>query len=138
MKKIFTTKKNKVTMRKLIAVVAVSALAAATTLGFAACKDEEIFFTFNTDGGTTIENIKLGKGEEYNLPIPEKVGYEFEGWYTNSNFEGDPVTKLVASESTTLYAKWTQLSKITLNLDGGTLEKTALYLGKIMFPSAKV
>ena len=61
MKKISTTKKNKLTMRKLIAVAAVSTLAAVTTLGFAACKDDEILFTFNTDGGTTIENIKLGK-----------------------------------------------------------------------------
>ena len=128
MKKISTTKKNKLTMRKLIAVAAVSALAAVTTLGFAACKDEEIVFTFNTDGGTDIENVKLDKGEEYDLPIPEKAGYEFEGWYTNSNFEGDPVTKIVANESTTLYAKWTQLAVITLDLDGGSLAQTTLYL----------
>ena len=62
MKKISTTKKNKLTIRKLIAVAAVSALAAVTTLGFAACKDEEIVFTFNTDGGAAIENVKLDKG----------------------------------------------------------------------------
>ena len=61
MKKIF---KTKLTIRKCIAVAAVSTLAAVATLGFGACKDDKIVYNFNTDGGASIGSVKLDKGEE--------------------------------------------------------------------------
>lgn len=47
--------------------------------------------------------------------LPENVtrkGYSFEGWYTNSDFSGDPVTSIGSSEvgNETYYAKWSKLS----------------------------
>lgn len=43
-------------------------------------------------------------GEELVLPIPGKLGYVFEGWFTSSDFTGTPVTGI--TESTKVYAKW--------------------------------
>ena len=40
----------------------------------------------------------------------EKIGYTFDGWYTTSKCDGEPITQLGATEYTTditLYAKWT-------------------------------
>ena len=40
-----------------------------------------------------------------------KIGYTFNGWYTNSACTGDPITQLGATDYTgniTLYAKWTE------------------------------
>jgi len=64
------------------------------------------------------------------VPAPaEREGYLFEGWYDNAEFSGSPLSQVVAGKkSKTYYAKWTQLAKITLNLDGGELEKEVLYL----------
>ena len=91
--------------------------------------DGKVKYTFNTMGGAAIAEVVVDPGTEYLLPTPEaREGYLFEGWYTSETFEGLPVTTVEAQSSQTYYAKWTQLSKITLNLDGGTLAQTSLYL----------
>ena len=116
---------NKNSKKILIAVLAGMIISAS---GAIACgksgKDGKISYSFNTDGGTAIEDVKVEKGEEYEWPIPVKEGYSFEGWFTDASFSGNPVTKIVAQENATYYAKWTKLSVITLDLDGGTLSLT--------------
>ncbi|MEE0950588.1 MAG: InlB B-repeat-containing protein [Paludibacteraceae bacterium] len=81
--------------------------------------------TLNRQGGTTgTENItaKYGANVE-NITVPERVGYTFGGYYTNTNGEGDlyissegewqNVTYIVDGKwdkpvcDLTLYAKWT-------------------------------
>lgn len=42
-----------------------------------------------------------------NAPYKEK-GYEFDGWYTTSNFSGAEVTMVDENTNGTLYAKWTR------------------------------
>ncbi len=42
-----------------------------------------------------------------NAPYKEK-GYEFDGWYTTSNFSGEKVTVVDENTNGTLYAKWTR------------------------------
>ena len=42
-----------------------------------------------------------------NAPYKEK-GYEFDGWYTTSNFSGSEVTMVDENTNGTLYAKWTR------------------------------
>ena len=116
------------TRKKRLSVAVLGILAVGAVCGMAACKDDKIKYSFNTDGGVAIGNVSIGKGKEYELPIPVKEGYAFEGWYTNANFEGEPVTTVVAEKSMTYYAKWTQLSLITLDLDKGTLAQSKLYL----------
>lgn len=104
-------------------------LSTATVGLFGACGDKTVEYTFNTNGGNTIESVELEPGSSYTLPVPVREGYEFLGWYTTADFAGTPVTSVQADADQTYYAKWEELCKLTLNLDGGTLsEGTTLYL----------
>lgn len=70
---------------------------------------EKIRYTvsFNTDGGSPIENQIVEQGERAIEPnIPIKEGYKFGGWFEDSTYQfwfyfGRPITA-----NTTLYAKW--------------------------------
>ena len=46
--------------------------------------------------------------ETFNLDEPERVGYNFAGWYKSSDLQGERLTKVEkgTSEDLTLYAKW--------------------------------
>lgn len=96
--------------------------------------------TFDTDGGTTISEIKVLDGEVITLPTaPTKEGYTFIGW-TDKN--GRIVTKGTKfEENTNLKAKWikndTEIIDVTFDTDGGneigniTMEKDQ----KILLPT---
>ena len=56
--------------------------------------------------------------EEVTLVAPYKTGYIFDGWYDNAEFTGSPVTKVNASTTGTLYAKWV-LDGIVYEPNGG-------------------
>ena len=53
-----------------------------------------------------------------------KEGYVFEGWYTNSDCTGSPITSITAGTYTgdiSLYAKWTEkTATLTYDANGGT------------------
>lgn len=56
------------------------------------------------------------------LNNPVKVGYTFEGWFDNAEFNGEPVSVIPAGSSRDreFFAKWTLRSyQITYQLDGG-------------------
>ena len=116
-------------IKKALAVAMLTATACATVALGISCKKKEESATLRFEGveGTTISNIETTKGEELTLPVPEKEGFKFEGWYTNPNFEGNPVTSLVVESDGTYYAKWTALCVITLDVNGGSLSTTKIY-----------
>ena len=122
------TKGSAFSKKKLASLAVLAILTIGAVSGLTACKEKEVEYTFNTDGGVGVSNISIEKGIEFELPTPEKEGYEFEGWYTNPEFLGDSVKTVVAEENMTYYAKWTQLATITLELDGGALSQTSFYL----------
>lgn len=43
---------------------------------------------------------------DYTIPIPEKEGVTFQGWYNNPKGEGDPIIELKAGSAGTIYAIW--------------------------------
>ena len=70
--------------------------------------------TYNTNGGSAVGSATVSEGGKLTEPqAPTKDGYTFHGWYkdaafTNAwNFGADTVTG-----NTTLYAKWTEATKI--------------------------
>ena len=85
-------------------------------------KDDTIGIYFNSDGGTTIEKMKINKGESILLPTVQKEGYNFIGWY-DGDYKVSNSTKY--NENTTLYAKWLKEDAkpftITFDSDGGTV-----------------
>ena len=93
-----------------------------------ACGKDIVKLSFETNGGSSIETVEVKKGESYELPVPTRTGFEFDGWFTDANFSGSAVTSVVAENDATYYAKWTQLYTVTLDLDGGSLSATSLYL----------
>lgn len=40
---------------------------------------------FDENGGTDVDDISVAAGEKISLPVPERVGYLFAGWYTADN-----------------------------------------------------
>ena len=107
----------------------------------AACKDKEenVTLQFDVDGGVAISDVTAKKGETVTLPTPTREGYQFEGWYLNENFDGQPVEEVVVDSNVTYYAKWTQLAVITLDLNGGALSTTQVYapVGSSIYDAVK-
>lgn len=98
------------------------------------CGDKNsIVYTFETNGGGSVESVTLKPGDEYTLPDPPlREGYRFQGWYTNPEFSGESVKEVSAEQSCTYYAKWEQLYFVTLDVQGGTLTPAleGFYLGE--------
>jgi uncharacterized repeat protein (TIGR02543 family) len=77
---------------------------------------ETITITFDSKGGSKIDDITLNKGVELTLPKdPTYDGYTFKGWEDKN---GTPIyDKALLEEDTTLYAKWEKVEeKISLSL----------------------
>lgn len=108
-------------MKKFLLIISLIFMGAASAF-MVSCKDNNtVKYSFDTNGGTEISEVTKNKGEDYELPVPVRDGFEFEGWYLSDNFSGSPVTNAAAEENTTYYAKWAQLYTISLQLDGGSL-----------------
>ena len=81
-------------------------------------KIESYTISYDLDGGVVssalVEFFK--EGEEVELPVPEKVGFTFLGWY-----EGNNLINQIKEKNYQLVAKWTKtVYHITYDLDGGT------------------
>lgn len=79
--------------------------------------------TLNKNGGTCTDLTSYTYGVGATLPTPTKAGYTFNGWYTNSSFTGDPVTKISTTDTgtKTFYAKFTANTyTVTVAPNGGT------------------
>jgi len=62
-------------------------------------------------------------GEGAQIPVPERNGYNFGGWFENDAFSGEPVTNFSKTSATLIYyAKWESaniVKRIDYILDGG-------------------
>lgn len=105
--------------------------------------DKEFWAKWEEPGGETSEtytvtlhlnggSLKAGQedltsyqsGTAVTLPVPERDGYGFAGWYENDNFEGSPVTEIpaTATGNKNYYAKWdTKTYTVTLYFNGGEI-----------------
>ena len=79
-------------LKKILLVAGLTCLVGVSSAALASCKEGAESYTcvFNTNGGNAIANVTLEKGAELTLPIPEREGYTFEGWYTNPEFTENP------------------------------------------------
>lgn len=85
---------------------------------YAMWKGNSYTITYDTNGGTLDTTVtSVVYGDKYgNLPIAEKLGYKFGGWYQESNFinkiENNSIVNI--SSDHTLYAKWI-LAPVAIN-----------------------
>lgn len=79
--------------------------------------------TFDVNGGNSIDPIAVfEENPAATLPTPEKAGYEFLGWFENSECTGNAVTSPYTPQGkqVTLYAKWIRIvATVTFDVDGG-------------------
>jgi uncharacterized repeat protein (TIGR02543 family) len=80
--------------------------------------------TFNAGSGTVNPaSATTGEGGKLaSLPIPSRVGYAFDGWFT-ATVGGTAVTEnTVFTANVTIYAQWTTITyTITFDANGGTV-----------------
>lgn len=63
--------------------------------------------TFNSNGGSSEDAMNVTTGTKVGkLPVPEKEGYIFKGWYTNKTLTSEFTANSKISKATTVYAKW--------------------------------
>jgi len=101
-----------------------------TVLTAAACSNR-VTMSFETFGGTKISSISTEAGKEIKIPgDPEKDGYVFLGWYLDRDCLGEAqrLPDVMPESSVTYYAKYAQYPVLTLNTEGGTLERTHYYV----------
>jgi len=86
--------------------------------------------TFNVDGGSLVNEIKLPFDSEITKPIdPTKDKHQFLGWFLNLEDDEAYVFDRMPAQNVTLIAKWKQvIYTISLNSNGGTLTSTTLNL----------
>ncbi len=89
--------------------------------------------TYELDGGKNSPNNPSGytSATDFVLEAPEKDGYDFQGWYTDSLFK-NRITRIADSTTTgvdmTLYAKWSiHTYRITYMVYGGTNSNPETY-----------
>ena len=82
--------------------------------------------SFDSKGGSFVQAVSAFAGETVQLTQkPTRSGYSFDGWYTSSNYTGTPITSIVLTDNTTVYAKWNKES--TGGGDGGGGGATTKY-----------
>ena len=73
--------------------------------------------TYELDGGTLgSKQDKFEILKEYELPIPTKSGYIFDGWYDSVDFDHSKTKiKKNTTKDMTVYAKWTKKAELQAN-----------------------
>lgn len=91
------------------------------------CEYREATYTITYyDGDTKIENEDwdsvFGYKQYIELPVAEKEGYTFDGWYTNKDFTGEPVEAIQMNTegNQVFYAKFTAIDDGTPGGDENT------------------
>ncbi len=81
--------------------------------------------TYEPKGGTLEGPTKVYYNPNEEATLNDKIsreGFAFKGWYTNEQYSGNPVTKIVMDSDKTVYAKWEQKWLLTYDLQGGQME----------------
>lgn len=101
--------------------------------------------TFETNGGTTISQTTVDKGDTLASPKdPTRAGYTFAGWYLDSSLSKAASFPLKIESDTVLYAKWdngkdaTDVTLSVVGRDGSTRTATIHRDGKTgrIFPNS--
>lgn len=62
--------------------------------------------SYNTNGGNSLKATRSKAGKVIVMPIPEKAGFTFEGWYLESDLINKANFKAMPRQKITVYAKW--------------------------------
>ena len=94
--------------------------------------------TFDTNGGNEIEPITQETDSALSLPVPEKEGYYFVGWFTEkvpTSFDDEFTLETMPGKNITLYAGWASeeiKGKFTYEINGDEITVTGYKDGSEM------
>ncbi|MCL2522428.1 MAG: leucine-rich repeat protein [Erysipelotrichales bacterium] len=77
-----------------------------------ACRNERFTVTFNSNGGSEVEQMHIRSGVEVNFPTqPTKAGYRFDGWFLDNNvfqvsFDNRFLIATPLRNNITVFARW--------------------------------
>jgi len=75
---------------------------------------------FNSNGGSSVENMTVISGNTVDLPKPTKDGYVFKGWFKESSLENEFKSTDKVESDLSLYAKWNKIVTLTFDSNGGS------------------
>ncbi len=91
----------------------------------------EYEISFDTKGGNHLENMMHTiEHDTCALPTPVRVGFQFDGWYADETFTGEPVVTIdnTVTGNRHYVAKWTPVTyTIRLESNGGTMFEDISY-----------
>ena len=79
--------------------------------------------SFDSAGAGAYDPITVNHGETVSLPVPQRLGFLFEGWYSSDNRLVTDSTAIVTNLSLT--ARWTELTRMTLPVGLSEIEDEA-------------
>ena len=104
----------------LTAALALTCMACTGTVG----GDKQNYtVTFQTNGADSINSKSVAEGSKVTEPdpAPQKTGYDFLGWYSDSSFTTKYDFNTAVTSDLTLYAKWQiQIFSVVFDTDGGS------------------
>ncbi|MBQ6654024.1 MAG: Ig-like domain-containing protein [Erysipelotrichaceae bacterium] len=119
--------------RKILLFVIIGLVVLALIAGLVFFLTRKYTVTFDSAGGTPVEEQKVGKGKTVTRPQdPVMEGYDFNGWFYNDkeyNFNS-PV-----KQSFTLTARWNEAKYVTFVVDGEEIAKEHILNGRVSFPT---
>ena len=97
--------------RKVLLAITMTLFIGSTFALFSSCKDDKngVKLSFETNCELKDFSKKVKKGKEYTLPVPEREGYAFEGWFVSEDLSGDPVVTVSVDKGTKYYANWAEV-----------------------------
>lgn len=121
--------------KKILCLVTVALMLIGTTVS-ANSDNNEIssfgdtrYLYFATEGGQNVDFLSLPCGTKIDLNeyIPEKAGYEFDGWYYHPIETENRLTEIILENNTVLWAKWKVKEGVTeQQLENGVLSRTVI------------
>ena len=94
--------------------------------------------SFNTNGGSDVETIKVDYNKKLTLPEnPTKVGHTFVGWYQDTSLTNEFNVNTSITKDITLYAKWEiNVYKVSFETNSSTVisDLTVVYNNKVNLP----
>ena len=84
---------------------------------------------FDTNGGNAVEDLFV---DNVDIPLPEptKSGYNFSGWYVDSELKNEFSTKMpldLTNNQITVYAKWERNLKVVFHFNNGADDVTRYF-----------
>lgn len=69
--------------------------------------------SFESNSGSSVESQKVTYGTKISVPTTSRNGYQFQGWYTDTNFQYPYNFDISITNHLTLYAKWGKIHDVT-------------------------